>query len=586
MVSGIAATGSGVSGQIFIKDVNGQQKFVNTTDGSFNLVVDGLTAPYLLKAQWTAGGNTQELYGFATGAGNVDITPLTNLAVTAAAGNLSLDAVWTAPGAAAYNAIGAALPAAAAQLQNDLGPLLAQFSIPDFDLLSGTFTADHTGMDALLDSITVTISSGESVVANASSGATILDAPSADLALALTMPAWTAQDAAIANDPDVAVDTSGNGLVVWANSVLGNNAIQAWFITQPGSSVVTVNTTAAICINPRVAFDASGNAIVVWGQANASNGNDIWARRYVAASQTWSMPVQLSAATTAQTGAGNAVVVWAQFNGVNSDDSDEWYVAYGAGSGTWSAPALVSDGVNASYGGHVAVNAAGHGIVVWQQEQGNGSVSNAPTDVWARRFTIGGAWGVAGSINAIPATTASVYGQIAVAMDSAGNGAALWVQGTIQAAMLSAANGWQASSSIMSVGSDSAYGPRVAFDGGGNALAVWQEQNGVSAFGGTNRYVAGTGWGTSGQLAAAGQGDVYLPRVAVDNAGNATAVWYQVVLGNSAQVFSDRFLVASGWGTPQLLSPTTTDGFTTNPVPVVATNASGQTVAVWGIDSN
>ena len=119
-VSGVAASGNGISGRVYIKDVTGQERFVDTTTGSFTLMVSGLTPPYLLKAQWTAGGGTQTLYSFATAAGTVDITPLTALAVTAAAGGLSLDAVYAAPTAGAFNAIAAALPAAVAQLRSCL----------------------------------------------------------------------------------------------------------------------------------------------------------------------------------------------------------------------------------------------------------------------------------------------------------------------------------------------------------------------------------------------------------------------------------------------------------------------------------
>jgi len=57
-VSGMAAAGSGIAGRVSIKDASGQERFVDTASGSFTLNVDGLTPPFLLKAQWTVSGVT------------------------------------------------------------------------------------------------------------------------------------------------------------------------------------------------------------------------------------------------------------------------------------------------------------------------------------------------------------------------------------------------------------------------------------------------------------------------------------------------------------------------------------------------
>ena len=592
-VSGTAATGAGIAGRIFVKDVTGRERFVDTTSGSFTLSVDGLSAPFLLRASWQAAGATRTMYSFATAPGIANITPLTDLALGVAGGGTSLEALYASPSPGACAAIAAALPAAIAALRAGLAPLLEKFSVASADPFATSFVADHTGMDALLDSITVTLSAGAAVVADATTGALLLEATLVDPAHALVMPAWAPADAAVASDPDIAVDAAGNGLVVWANWATAGGAIQARFVTQPGSAVVTLST-AGSGIGPRVAFDAAGDAWVTWAQWQ-NNRNSAWVRRYSAARRAWDQPLQLSTANAAGDaaapelavdGAGNVLVVWSQGNG-QVNHGDVWFAAYSASTTSWSAPALVSDGVNSAYGSVVAVNAAGQGIVAWRQEQGDGTtVSNAPTDVWARRFDSAGNWGTAATINSIPATQLFVYGQLAVALDGAGNGVALWIQGAVQAAILSATGGWQPSQRIVSDPSHSAYGPHAAFDAAGNAIAVWQEQDGFSAFGGTSRYVAGDGWAASSRFLAPGAGDVYLPRVAVDGAGNATAVWYQAIPGGLATIYCSRFVAAGGRGPVSPLSPTGTDGFMLYPVPVVAANAAGLTLAVWGTNSN
>src|SRR5450631_171791 len=117
-------------------------------------------------------------------------------------------------------------------------------------------------------------------------------------------------------------------------------------------------------------------------------------------------------------------------------------------------------------------------------------------------------------------------------MDRRGNGLALWVQGAgelplvIHAAPLDPTLGWQ-SFAVITSKIDHCYGPHVAFDGSGVAVAVWQQQTGVGAYGGVTRYDPVTGWTPTGAFGTDVRGDVYDPRIAVARAGTATAVWYQ-----------------------------------------------------------
>jgi hypothetical protein len=193
-------------------------------------------------------------------------------------------------------------------------------------------------------------------------------------------------------------------------------------------------------------------------------------------------------------------------------------------------------------------------------------------------------------LNAVAGNIDTVYGQVAVAVDAQGNGFALWVQGSgslpfvIHAARRVAASGWQASAVITNNVLDNCYGPQIAIDAQGNAVAVWQQQTGTGAYGGVNRYAAATGWASSGAIGTDVPGDVYDPHVAIDGAGNATAVWYQWSDSGIA-VMSSRALAGSAWSASSLLGAVPSGSGFSYPVPRVAANAAGQTVAVWGIDS-
>ncbi|HKW84961.1 MAG TPA: hypothetical protein VJN68_14520, partial [Burkholderiaceae bacterium] len=596
-VAGVAATGAPIVGRISLKDAAGHEQFVDTTDGRYSFTLTGLTAPFMLKAQWSANGSVQTLYSFSASAsgGIANITPLTHAIVVAAAGTEALAALYDAGDASAFGTIAGALPSAVSALQQSFAVLLASQGVAGTDPITTVFAADHTGMDAVLDGVDIGYVAGKLVVTDKASGAVLLEAPSTDPAHAMAS-AWTAQDAAVAADPDVAVAADGRGLVVWSEIVNGHSAVRARFVSG-GASAVTLSSSGDAGL-PRLGFDASGNAVVVWTQYENSR-NDIWAARYVAASQTWGSPVRISAQAAvsdanvpdvAVDGAGNAIVVWHQGDG-RVNHFDVWSARYVASADAWSAPALVSDGINSAYTPRAAVNATGQGVAGWVQQQGDGTtVSNGPQDVWGRTLDASaGTWSARTRLNAVAGNVDAVYGQVAVAMDGQGNGFALWVQGSgslpfvIHASRLVAASGWQASGVIVNNVLDNCYGPQVAFDAQGNAVAVWQQQTGTGAYGGVNRFGATTGWGTSAAIGTDVPGDVYDAHVAVDGAGNATAVWYQWS-DTGITVMSSRAPAGAAWGASILLGSVPSGGFS-YPVPRVAANAAGQTLVAWGIDS-
>jgi len=432
-VSGIAATGVAIAGRIFLKDAAGSERFVDTTDGTFSVSTAGLTPPYMLKAEWSANGMTQRLYSFSTGDGTVNITPLTQLAVVAAVGSSTLDAIYAAPGSATLASIAGTLPGTLSILKAELKPLLAKYAATGVDLMAGKFATDHTGMDALLDSITISFTGSTVTIANLD-GSTVLQAPVGKLGAALSAADWTAQDALVANDPDVAVDRSGKGLVVWSEFIASHYVIRARLLDGNGSGAVTLSTTGDSFLS-KVAFDASGNAAVIW-MASENNISNLWAIHYDAASGAWGTPLRVVSSASVATGVstpslavddqGNAIVTWYQGDGRNNH-FDVWAATYATSADAWTSPFMVSDGINSAANSQVAVNAAGKGIIAWVQQQGDGTtVSNGPQDIYGRSVnTSTSGWGPITKINAVGGNLNAVYGQVAVAADTRGNGLAL-----------------------------------------------------------------------------------------------------------------------------------------------------------------
>jgi hypothetical protein len=122
---------------------------------------------------------------------------------------------------------------------------------------------------------------------------------------------------------------------------------------------------------------------------------------------------------------------------------------------------------------------------------------------------------------------------------------------------------------------------QAAADANGNAIVVWEEP-GIPYYRlYARRYMPGIGWDAA-QTIDDNTGRCDLPRIATDNAGNATAIW-QSNDGISTRVYANRFTVSSSWGTPTLVSTSTS---TQAYAPELAINKSGTAMAVWYEDNN
>ena len=605
-VSGVAASGAPIAGRIFLKDSKGLERYVDTTDGIYSIAVNGMTPPFILKAKWTVNNQLQTLYSIASQPGTANITPLTQVIVVAAAKSTSLDNTYASP-TGSLSGIAAAVPLAVSDVRKTLNPLLTSFAQAGVDPITGAFTPNHIGMDALLDSVTVRTSGGYISVANSVTGSLILQAPVAHVASGLAVPDWTDQNALVSYHPDVAVDGNGNGMTVWSELVGGQNLIRSRFLD--GTTTAPVNVSSAgDSMDPRLAFDGEGNAIVIWAQYQNAR-QTIWSARYVAATKTWSTPQQISGLAPAANAAGpmvaidnagNAITVWLEGNGL-ANHYDVWSARYDVAQHAWTVAAIINDPSISAQSAQVAINATGQGLVAWVQENDPTNTMN-PVDLWARSVTTAGVWGTPTRVNGIAGSSSRwLDGFFALAVDANGNGGALWVQNAsasgvseINEARYLASGGWQPSSVIPSASGSGFRFPMFVFDGNGNAFAVWREFNPnppYAVVGSAARYALGTGWGPIVPFTTNSQGTVMDPRLAVDGVGNATIVWYEFQqLTNSyvQPVKSIRYLIDTGWGSEILLSTASNLDFALSkcPAPRVGANAAGQTLTIWGYSDN
>ena len=170
-ISGVAAAGSAITpsmnGVVTLKDSSSPAKTLSTaTDAtgaySFSAAqLAGTTAPYMLEISYQLAGVSYWLHSAATAAdvsanASINITPLTDLVIANLVGDIARNVFNNGNFSATLTP--AALQAGASALAAQLKPiLLAQGVNASVDLLHQSFTANGTGLDAVLDSLSITV---------------------------------------------------------------------------------------------------------------------------------------------------------------------------------------------------------------------------------------------------------------------------------------------------------------------------------------------------------------------------------------------------------------------------------------------
>ena len=179
--------------------------------------------------------------------------------------------------------------------------------------------------------------------------------------------------------------------------------------------------------HPKIALDASGNALVVWGQSEYSRfsrtgRSNIWTNRYTPGNG-WATAKLIDAnnarltvgAEIAMNASGNAMAVWFQSNG---RQSNIWANRYTPGIG-WGTPELIeTDNVGDAMHPKIAMDADGNVLAVWRRSV-DGRFSTR-----TNRYIPGSGWSKAAALNEYGNTGVDDHPQIA--MNASGNAVAVW----------------------------------------------------------------------------------------------------------------------------------------------------------------
>ena len=326
---------------------------------------------------------------------------------------------------------------------------------------------------------------------------------------------------------------------------------------------------------PQIAFDIKGNGLAVWQQTDGTRYN-IWANRYTVGSG-WGVAelIETDNAGDAQSpqisidANGNALAVWSQSDGTRNNI---WANRFTIGTGWGVAALIVTGNAGGAQSPQISIDANGNALAVWHQSDGT------RFNIWANRYTSGTGWGTAALIETDNAGSAT---NPQIAFDASGNALAVWTQsdGTrnnIWANRYTSGTGWGTAALIETDNAGDAFDPQIASDASGNALAVWSQFDGTHYNILANRYTAGSGWGAAALIETNNAGNAWGPQIAFDSSGNAIAVWNQSD-GTRFNIWANRHS-AGLWVTAALIE-TNNAGDALDPQ--IAFNANGNAIAVW-----
>jgi microcompartment protein CcmK/EutM len=322
-------------------------------------------------------------------------------------------------------------------------------------------------------------------------------------------------------NPQVAVDGNGNAVIAWTRYDGANNRVQVRRRTTSGSlsAVQTISAAGQSASSVHLAVDSSGNALVVWERYDGAHYR-IQARRRTAGGNLSSVQT-LSAAGqnafdphVAMDSSGNAVVVWRRYDGAN----DRIQVRRRTPSGALSAVQTLSAAGRPAFGPQVAVDPAGNAVVSWERYDG------ADSRIQVRRRT------ASGNLSAVQTLSATGQGasQSQVAVDKVGNAIVAWMvydgaHYRVQVVRRTAGGALSEVKTLSAAGQDG-IGPQLAVDGGGNAVVTWQQFDGAHARILARRRSTAGNLGEVQTLSAAGH-DAVGHEVAIDGSGNAVVTW-------------------------------------------------------------
>jgi hypothetical protein len=228
-----------------------------------------------------------------------------------------------------------------------------------------------------------------------------------------------------------AADQNNNVLVAWMDSGISPlQVVVAYFTSGSFTAPLTLSNAAFDSLDPELALNDSGAGAVVWEAKDGSGSSGsyhVYASTFDPNTLTFTAEVKLDVSTTSANtpfvgvaASGDAVAVWIEPAGTTG--TSVVAARFSAASGTWAAPETIYTDTNGAPGVRIAVDPVGNALVAWPQY--NGTVFT----MFGRRLASGN-W--VPPLAQLPtqlvptSTTDSLYNYPAIAVDGTGHGTVL-----------------------------------------------------------------------------------------------------------------------------------------------------------------
>lgn len=176
VVSGIAAVGEPLSGQVNLKDSStpSQQKStVIDKNGLFAFDVTGMKAPFILQGDGSARNKSYKLHSFAEGTGVANINPLSDAMVASASENGDSEDAYKHSDSDKMEKLKDHMEISVEDLLQKIRPLLRKFNADGHHPIKEDFKANHHHLDGMFDQVIIKIENGTLTITNKKTGAII-----------------------------------------------------------------------------------------------------------------------------------------------------------------------------------------------------------------------------------------------------------------------------------------------------------------------------------------------------------------------------------------------------------------------------
>ncbi len=343
---------------------------------------------------------------------------------------------------------------------------------------------------------------------------------------------------AAASEPTLAMTPAGEAVAVWRRFEVereGQYAIQASYRPPGGTFAAPVDialaSNASLPQDLHVAIDPSGDTVVVWTEREAKE-TEVVRASVRPAGGAFTEPVTISpmpvvAGSSASEprvaiGAGRLFSAWLYEEGGEAIVQ----AARGTLASGFSAPQDLSSSGQPAQSPAVALGSDGSASAVWSRYNGSSYA------IEATRAAAGGGFSVPSEISD---STWSAF-EPELSAGPGGTETAVWTRSDgldflVEAAAGNAAGGFASAITLSEPGGD-ATRPQLDEDAGGAVTVVWQRSAGSEQ---AIQAAVGSAAGFGQPVELAGQAqESGFPAVAMDEAGDATAVW--LALGATGEV--------------------------------------------------